>query len=120
MANDTDANSNPLTIPTGVSGATNGTVSFNAASNTVTFTPTTGYTGPASFNYAISDGQGGTASAAVNLAVAANQVPVAVADSGYTTIKNTAVTIAGSTLLARDRWQWRSADHLRRYKPLQW
>ncbi len=101
LANDTDANSNPLTV-TGVSGATNGTVSFNAASNTVTFTPTTGYTGPASFNYAISDGQGGTASAAVNLAVAANQVPVAVADSGYTTIQNTAVTIAGSTLLAND------------------
>ncbi len=101
LANDTDANGNPLTV-TGVSGATNGTVSFNAATNTITFTPTTGYTGPASFNYSISDGHGGTASAAVNLAVAANQVPVAVADSGFTTIQNTAITIAGSTLLAND------------------
>jgi hypothetical protein len=47
----------------------NGTASFNAPNNTVTFTPTTGYTGPASFNYAISDGHGGTASAGVSLSV---------------------------------------------------
>ena len=101
VANDTDANGDPLTV-TGVSDATNGTASFNAATNAVTFTPTAGYTGPASFNYSISDGHSGTASAAVNLAVEANQVPVAVADSGFTTIQNTAITIAGSTLLAND------------------
>ena len=68
LANDTDPDGDALTI-TGASGGVNGTASFNAQNNTVTFTPTTGYTGPASFNYAISDGRGGTASASVSLTV---------------------------------------------------
>jgi hypothetical protein len=68
LANDTDPNGDTLRV-TGASGGVNGTASFNAQNNTVTFTPTTGYTGPASFNYAISDGRGGTASASVSLTV---------------------------------------------------
>ncbi|MFD1726684.1 DUF4082 domain-containing protein [Rhizobium viscosum] len=67
-ANDSDADGNTISI-TGVSGAVNGTVSFDAQAQTVTFTPTSGYSGPASFSYAIADGQGGTASAEVSLAV---------------------------------------------------
>ncbi|MCK1607107.1 DUF4082 domain-containing protein [Bradyrhizobium sp. 166] len=68
LANDTDPNGDALTI-TGVSGAVNGTVGFSSQNNTVTFTPANGYTGPASFNYAISDGRGGTASANVGVTV---------------------------------------------------
>lgn len=68
LANDSDADGDALTI-TGVSGAVNGSVSWNAQAQTVTFTPTAGYTGPASFNYAISDGKGGTSSAQVALNV---------------------------------------------------
>ena len=101
LANDTDANGYPLTL-TGISDATNGAASFDAATNTITFTPMAGYTGPASFIYSISDGHGGTASAAANLTVAPNQVPVAVANSGFVTVQNTSITIAGSTLLAND------------------
>ncbi|SCB08532.1 VCBS repeat-containing protein [Bradyrhizobium shewense] len=71
LANDTDPNGDVLTI-TGVSGVVNGTASFNAQNNTVTFTPATGYTGPASFNYAISDGRSGAASATVNVTVQAS------------------------------------------------
>ncbi|WP_253958306.1 DUF4082 domain-containing protein [Rhizobium sp. WYJ-E13] len=70
LANDTDADGDPLSI-TGANGAVNGTVTFNSQTNTVTFTPTTGYTGAASFSYSISDGQGGTASATVSLNVGA-------------------------------------------------
>ncbi|KQZ93241.1 hypothetical protein ASD64_19110, partial [Mesorhizobium sp. Root157] len=44
LANDTDANGDPLAI-TGVSQFSNGTAVFNAQTNTVTFTPTAGYTG---------------------------------------------------------------------------
>ncbi len=67
-ANDSDADGNTISI-TGVSGAVNGTVSFDAQAQTVTFTPTAGYSGPASFSYAIADGQGGTASAEVSLTI---------------------------------------------------
>ncbi|WP_184326942.1 DUF4082 domain-containing protein [Rhizobium sp. BK529] len=70
LANDTDADGDPLSI-TGVNGAVHGTVTFNSQTNTVTFTPTTGYTGAASFSYSISDGHGGTASATVSLNVGA-------------------------------------------------
>jgi hypothetical protein len=103
LANDSDPNGDPLTI-TGVSGAVNGTVSFNAQANTVSFTPTTGYTGAASFNYSISDGRSGTANAAVSLTVNSpvNQPPVANNDSGFSTAQNTALTIAASALLAND------------------
>ncbi|HTJ56868.1 MAG TPA: DUF4082 domain-containing protein [Devosiaceae bacterium] len=74
LANDTDPNGDPLII-TGVSGATNGTVAFNAQTNVVTYTPTTGYTGAGGFIYAISDGKGGTASANVSLTVTATTPP---------------------------------------------
>jgi Ca2+-binding RTX toxin-like protein len=62
LANDTDPDSNPLSI-TGVSNATNGTAVLNnngTASNTaddfIVFTPTTGFSGNGSFNYTLSDG----------------------------------------------------------------
>ncbi|TMV58186.1 DUF4082 domain-containing protein, partial [Thioclava sp. BHET1] len=69
LANDTDANGDTLSV-TGVSNASNGTVSYDAQSAMVTFTPAQDYQGSAGFTYAISDGQGGTASAAVSLSVA--------------------------------------------------
>ncbi|WP_345774846.1 DUF4082 domain-containing protein [Rhizobium sp. K102] len=72
LANDSDGNGDPLVV-TGVSGAVNGTVSYDAQAQTVTFTPTAGYSGPASFSYAISDGNGGTASAQVALTVNGSQ-----------------------------------------------
>lgn len=68
LSNDSDADGDPLTI-TGVSGAVNGSVAWNAQAQTVTFTPTSGYSGPASFSYAISDGKGGTATAQVALTI---------------------------------------------------
>jgi Ca2+-binding RTX toxin-like protein len=62
LANDSDPDSNPLSI-TGVSNATNGTAVLNdngTASNTaddfIVFTPTTGFSGNASFDYTLSDG----------------------------------------------------------------
>ena len=68
LANDTDPDGDALTI-TSVSGGAGGTASFNAQTNTVTFTPNTGYTGSASFTYVISDGRGGTTSASASLTV---------------------------------------------------
>lgn len=73
LANDTDPNGYALSI-TGVSNGTNGTVTYDAGSQTVTFVPTSGYpvpnyTGSASFNYTISNGHGGTSTALVSLTV---------------------------------------------------
>jgi Ca2+-binding RTX toxin-like protein len=78
LANDTDVNSDPLTL-TGVSNPTGGTAVLNnngtannSADDYITFTPTTGFSGNASFNYSISDDKGGSSSATVTVAVGAN------------------------------------------------
>ena len=57
LANDSDIDGDALTV-TGVSGAVNGTVSLMGT--TVTFTPDPGFFGVAGFDYAISDGNGGS------------------------------------------------------------
>ncbi|MGC4024892.1 MAG: DUF4082 domain-containing protein [Mesorhizobium sp.] len=103
LANDTDADGDVLSI-TGVDQPVNGTVSYNTTTKTVTFTPTTGYSGAASFRYTVSDGKGGTATATVSLTVntPVNTAPTATNDGGYTTTTNTALTLAASTLLAND------------------
>ena len=67
LANDSDADGDRLSI-SGVSGAVGGTVSYNLQTNTVTFNPTPGYVGSASFNYSATDGQDVT-SGTVNVAV---------------------------------------------------
>jgi len=66
LANDTDANSDTLTV-TSVQNALHGTVSLNGT--TITFTPDANYNGPASFSYTISDGKGGTSTAVANFTI---------------------------------------------------
>ena len=100
LANDTDPNGLPLSI-TGVSNPSNGTVTYNSSTQTVSFVPTTGYTGPASFTYAITDGRTSTASANVSLTVTPPP-PVANNDSGFVATENTALSIPASALLAND------------------
>jgi hypothetical protein len=68
LANDTDPNGQPVSI-TGVSNPSNGSVSYDANAQSVTFVPTNGYTGTASFTYSIADSGGGTASASASLIV---------------------------------------------------
>jgi hypothetical protein len=68
LSNDTDTGGLSISI-TGVSNPLNGTVSYDPTAQTVTFVPTAGYTGPASFTYTIGDTGGGAASAGVSLFV---------------------------------------------------
>ncbi|GAA4030668.1 retention module-containing protein [Actimicrobium antarcticum] len=99
LANDTDVDGNPLSIIS-VQGGVNGTVAL--VDGAVVFTPAANYNGPASFTYTISDGQGGTSTATVNVGVTpVNDPPVAVADAA-TTSEDTAITITAATLLAND------------------
>ncbi|WP_171494847.1 Ig-like domain-containing protein, partial [Acinetobacter nosocomialis] len=81
LANDSDADGNPLTI-TAINGVPltlgsaqqintpNGVVNIDAQGN-ITFTPNAGFTGQESFSYSISDGQGGSATATETINVSA-------------------------------------------------
>jgi YVTN family beta-propeller protein len=68
LANDTDPHGLPLSI-SGVGNPSNGTVTYDPGTQLITFTPASGYTGTASFSYAISDTSGQTASASVAVTV---------------------------------------------------
>ncbi len=81
--------------------AMNGSVRLEADGN-VRFLPDANYHGAASFSYTVSDGNNGTASANVNISVAAvNDVPVAVGES-TSTLEDMVLTIDAATLLAND------------------
>ena len=79
--NDTDGDGDALTVTSVTATAnTHGTVSL--LTGTITYTPALNYNGPADFTYAISDGNGGTASATVNVTVTpVDDAPSAVNDS---------------------------------------
>jgi hypothetical protein len=66
LANDSDADGDALTVVS-VQDAVNGTVAL--AGGNVVFTPDADYFGPASFTYTVSDGNGGTATATVDITV---------------------------------------------------
>jgi hypothetical protein len=68
LANDSDTGGLSISL-TGAGNAINGSVSFDPNAKTVTFVPTSGFSGTASFTYTIGDTGGGTASAGVSLFV---------------------------------------------------
>ncbi len=69
LANDGDADGDPLTV-IDASEPANGGVSINP-NGTITYTPNSGYTGQDAFTYTIDDGNGGQATATVNVTVEA-------------------------------------------------
>ena len=85
--NDSDPEGDTLTYSLGT-GPSHGSVTLNA-NGTYAYTPSAGYVGSDSFTYSVSDGNGGTATATVNLTVT-NAAPNAVNDSA-TTATNTPV-----------------------------
>jgi len=94
LANDTDADGNPLTIQS-VQGAVNGTVAL--VGGNVVFTPAANYNGPASFTYTISDGNGGTSTATVNVTVVAvNDAPVNTVPAAQTTAEDSALVFSSA------------------------
>ena len=92
LDNDTDIDGDPLTV-TGATDPANGSVVVNA-DGTITYTPDADFNGIDSFDYTISDGNGGTDTATVIVTVLpANDPPVATNDSD-TTDEDTPVTVA--------------------------
>jgi len=91
LANDSDSDGDTLSVDS-VSVPTNGLAVING-DQTVTYTPDADFNGSDSFTYTISDGQGGTATATVDVTVnAINDDPTAVDDEA-TTDEDTAVII---------------------------
>ena len=96
LANDSDVDGDTLAVSAHTNGA-HGTVAFSGG--TATYTPALDFNGADSFSYTISDGHGGTASAAVAVTVThVNQAPVAVNDA-LTTAENSAGSV---NVLAND------------------
>ena len=90
LANDTDVDGDSLTVQS-VTQSTNGSVTNNGID--VTYTPNADFNGSDSFAYTVSDGNGGTDTATVNVTVdAANNAPVANDDSASTS-EDTALNI---------------------------
>ncbi|MEP6340822.1 Ig-like domain-containing protein, partial [Parasphingorhabdus sp.] len=82
LANDSDVDGDPLTVIS--ASAPNGTVVINP-DGTVTYTPDPDFNGSDTITYVISDGQGGTAMATVDVTVnPVNDAPVAVDDVAAT------------------------------------
>ena len=91
LSNDTDADGDPLTVEL-LTQPTNGSVVTNA-DETVNYTPASNFNGSDSFDYTVSDGQGGSATATVTITVTAiDDAPIAVDDSAITS-PNVAVII---------------------------
>jgi hypothetical protein len=83
LANDRDPDGDTLTIAS-IGAPANGTAAMSGAS--IVYTPAAGFSGTDRFTYTISDGRGGTASAAVSVTVLPqpNRPPVAVDDAATT------------------------------------
>ena len=93
LANDTDPESDPLTVSGhDLISAQGGTVVVNA-DGSVNYTPPADYSGTDSFNYTISDGNGGTSSAVVVINIGATNDPPQAVDDNATTDEEVAVTI---------------------------
>jgi Ca2+-binding RTX toxin-like protein len=104
MSNDKDADGGTLSVAA-VSNAIGGSVALDASKTNVTFTPTDANVTSGSFQYTLSDGQGGTANATVNLGfklAPVNKPPVAVNDSYSNLTAGVALSKPVTDLLAND------------------
>ena len=90
LSNDTFGSSNVVSSITKTN-PTHGTVSVNS-NNTITYTPTVGYSGADSFTYTVKDANNKQSTATVNITVTPFASPTANTDTA-TTGKNIAVTI---------------------------
>ncbi|MBN1859531.1 tandem-95 repeat protein, partial [Candidatus Bipolaricaulota bacterium] len=99
LANDTDPDGDPLTVQS-VTQPANGTVTNNVGD--VTYIPNPNFCGSDTFTYTISDGRGGSDTAAVMIEVACVDDPVDAVNDGYTTPEDTTLTVSVPGLMAND------------------
>src|SRR5262249_48310021 len=100
LANDSDANGNPLSAYV-LTGPSHGTLSLSS-NGSFQYTPATGYYGSDSFTYRAADGYVYSNTATVSITVAhVNHAPTAANDS-YATTSSTTLTVAAPGVLAND------------------
>jgi hypothetical protein len=100
LANDSDANGNPLTAVL-VTGVASGTLTLQA-DGSFGYVPAPGFVGMVAFTYQASDGTSSSNTATATIAVnAVDDPPVAQADS-YTTAEDTPLSVGGSGVLGND------------------
>ncbi|WP_080507775.1 tandem-95 repeat protein [Rhodopseudomonas palustris] len=99
LDNDSDIDGNTLTV-TGVANATHGTVSLN--NGNPIFTPDANFSGVAGFDYTVSDGNGGSATAHVTVDVApkADAPVLSISSTNPTTAEEGAIDLAVGAALA--------------------
>jgi len=100
LANDNDADGNPLTAVL-VAGVSHGSLVLNS-NGSFTYTPSANFNGADSFTYMANDGLANSNTATVTITVnAVNDPPSAVNDT-YSTKKNNGLTVAAPGVLAND------------------
>jgi len=99
LDNDTDPDTDPLSV-TGATDPSNGSVTVSPDGG-FTYTPNRGYVGPDSFDYTISDGNGGTDTATVLIVVNPFEAPTAV-DDDHTTPEDTPLVVPAPGVLGND------------------
>ena len=102
LLNDSDADGDTLTVNiTPVVDVTSGALVL-ASDGTFSYTPDGGYSGSDSFTYEISDGNGGTAQAVVNITVTPLNSPPDAMDDFVALDEDTSAIITEASLLAND------------------
>ena len=100
LGNDVDVDGDSLTIVS-VQSPANGTVSL--VNGLMVFTPVANYNGPASLVYTVTDSQGSTSTATVNIAViSVNDAPLSVDDLAPDTFEDVPLAISAADLLSND------------------
>jgi len=87
-----DTGTPPLSVTGIPTNAAHGNAVVKSGNTVVTYTPTTGYTGPDTFTYTVKGGNGKSATGTVNVTVLASGTPIAQSDSG-STLQNNPVAI---------------------------
>jgi LPXTG-motif cell wall-anchored protein len=95
LGNDSDVDGVSLSVSITVASG-HGTVVVNA-NGTITYTPAPNYNGPDSFTYEISDGQGGTDTAAVAITITAVSDPLT--SSNVNTVTTVATPVSGTIIV---------------------
>src|SRR5688572_4707525 len=100
LANDTDANGNPLTAAL-VTGVASGTLTLQPTGS-FSYVPVQGFAGLVTFTYQASDGSLGSNTATVTITVNAVDDPPVTQPDSYTTAEDTDLTVGGNGVLGND------------------